>query len=85
MPNQRQAGKQNVGGYLDGEIKKAIQATGMDESSVVELALIRDLLNAGRITVKDLQRWATERRIRQTTILQLRHDKVLPVESRPPK
>ena len=77
MPSKRNPNKTNVSGYVDKELKAKIVASGLDESGFVEYAIIRALMRSEAINKKDLEKMMKEGRLRPTTILSLRYDKVL--------
>jgi hypothetical protein len=77
MANQRKPGKRNVGGYMDRAIKTAIAATGNDETTYVELSVVRGLLKDGKITKAKLAELVEQKRLKDTTIAALRKDGII--------
>lgn len=77
MASQRNPHKKNVSGYLDESLKGRIKETGLDEAGFVEYAIVRALLTRDGLTKADLQKMVKEGKLRPTTILSLKYEKLI--------
>lgn len=77
MPNQRKATKKNVSGYIDSSLKDKIKNTGLDETGFVEWSIILGLLVLDRITKAEIKKLAEDGRLRSSTVLMLKNEKLL--------
>lgn len=76
MANQRNPDKANISAYVDKTLKSRMAATGVDESSLVERGVIRELLVWGAISAEEITELAKQGKLRAGTVLMLRHEKL---------
>jgi hypothetical protein len=77
MPNQRDPSKRLVGGYVSPRIKEEIGRLGVEEATAVEMLLVESLLRHGYLKIKEVERMASEGKLRAGTVIWLRSIKVL--------